>query len=384
MANVSCGLLIPQLATGALYGRILGEVLHSRLQDFAKLHPNVGWEWLDPGAFALMGAASFLSGTSRLPITSVVMIAEMTNDVNMCIVIMICVAISKFVGDLFTHPLYHSMLEIKCIPFLEPDLTVYDDEGRKVNLELFTAATVMQADVRIVRVKESVRLLANLLLDTNHGAFPVVSNDEGMERTYLGIISRLELTILLTKTENFDPKEIEQEDMDRLRISYPEYSSTKLKNAETANMVLNKYSNNMVYKNVFVNLQPYVNVSAPSVPHNFCLRRTYVMFTALGIRHLIVTDRLNQVVGIITRKDIMGFSVEAKVRDILCHRNKSFTSSPSRSPPGHHTKCHIGIGIQPSGAIVEEDGTEVGWGEDSHGSVEEDGENEVTQKEHKM
>jgi len=34
---------------------------------------NVVWDWVDPGAFALMGAASFLSGTSRLPITSVVM-----------------------------------------------------------------------------------------------------------------------------------------------------------------------------------------------------------------------------------------------------------------------------------------------------------------------
>jgi H+/Cl- antiporter ClcA len=36
-------------------------------------YENIGWDWVDPGAFALMGAASFLSGTSRLPITSVVM-----------------------------------------------------------------------------------------------------------------------------------------------------------------------------------------------------------------------------------------------------------------------------------------------------------------------
>jgi hypothetical protein len=33
---------------------------------------------------------------------------------------------------------------------------------------------------------------------------------------------RLELTILLTKTERFDSKEIAKDDMDRIRISYPE------------------------------------------------------------------------------------------------------------------------------------------------------------------
>lgn len=60
----------------------------------------------------------------------------------------------------------------------------------RVSLELFTSSTVMKSPVQFVGVKESVKFLANLLLDTNHGAFPVVNNDDGMEKTYLGIITR--------------------------------------------------------------------------------------------------------------------------------------------------------------------------------------------------
>ncbi len=60
----------------------------------------------------------------------------MSNDINMSLLVMVCVMMSKFVGDLFTHSLYHSLLEIKCIPYLEPDLTVYDNHGEKyVNQE---------------------------------------------------------------------------------------------------------------------------------------------------------------------------------------------------------------------------------------------------------
>jgi len=54
----------------------------------------------------------------------------MTNDINMSLLIMVCVMLSKFVGDLFTHSLYHSALEFKCIPYLESDLKVYH-EGKR-------------------------------------------------------------------------------------------------------------------------------------------------------------------------------------------------------------------------------------------------------------
>lgn len=54
----------------------------------------------------------------------------MTNDINMSLLVMIAVMISKFVGDLHTHSLVHSLLEFKCIPILEPELKIYHNNKR--------------------------------------------------------------------------------------------------------------------------------------------------------------------------------------------------------------------------------------------------------------
>lgn len=122
-------------AIGALYGRIVGKGLHDLLKNSADKDDPIQWDWLDPGIFSLLGAASFLSGTSRLPITSVVLLIEITNDINMAMLIMIVVMVSKFVGDLFTHPFYHSLLEFKCIPYLDAELKLYH-KGKRCSLIL--------------------------------------------------------------------------------------------------------------------------------------------------------------------------------------------------------------------------------------------------------
>ena len=63
--------------------------------------------------------------------------------------------------------------------------------------------------------------------------------------------------------------------------------------------------------------EPYVNQSAISIPSKFSLHRTYIIFRTLGLRHLTVVDDHNHVVGVITRKDLMGFSMEEKLSDII-------------------------------------------------------------------
>lgn len=56
-----------------------------------------------------------------------------------------------------------------------------------------------------------------------------------------------------------------------------------------------------------------MNRSAPRIEEEFSLHRTYIIFRTLGLRHLTVVDMVNRVVGIITRKDLMGFSLEEKL-----------------------------------------------------------------------
>ena len=44
--------------------------------------------WMDPGAIALIGAASFFAGVSRLTISLTVIMIEITNDVTMLLPVM--------------------------------------------------------------------------------------------------------------------------------------------------------------------------------------------------------------------------------------------------------------------------------------------------------
>lgn len=53
---------------------------------------------------------------------------EITNDISFLLPIMSAIMTSKWVGDYFTHPLYHALLEFKCIPFLDSEPVVYQQD----------------------------------------------------------------------------------------------------------------------------------------------------------------------------------------------------------------------------------------------------------------
>src|ERR1700733_7416581 len=59
---------------------------------------------------------------------------------------------------------------------------------------------------------------------------------------------------------------------------------------------------------------PYMSTSTFCVPSQFSLLRTYLLFRSMGARHLVVTDVHNQVLGIITKKDLMQFNIDEKVK----------------------------------------------------------------------
>ena len=55
---------------------------------------------------------------------------EITNDIQFLLPIMVAIMVAKWVGDFATHPLYHALLELKCIPFLDSEPVILH-EGSK-------------------------------------------------------------------------------------------------------------------------------------------------------------------------------------------------------------------------------------------------------------
>ena len=51
-----------------------------------------------------------------------------------CFIVFQAIMVAKLVGDQLTHPIYHALLEVKCIPILDEEPVVYtaDKDGKSV------------------------------------------------------------------------------------------------------------------------------------------------------------------------------------------------------------------------------------------------------------
>ncbi|KAE8720142.1 Chloride channel protein CLC-a [Hibiscus syriacus] len=103
---VPSGLFLPIILMGSGYGRLLGMLMGS--------HTN-----LDQGLYAVLGAASLMSGSMRMTVSLCVIFLELTNNLLLLPITMIVLLIAKTVGDSFNPSIYEIILELKGLPFLD-------------------------------------------------------------------------------------------------------------------------------------------------------------------------------------------------------------------------------------------------------------------------
>eukprot|EP00662_Eupelagonemidae_sp_cell21_P004140 gene4140-45739_t len=101
---------------------------------------------------------------------------------------MFCVMIARMVGDRITHPLYHALLEVRAIPFLDWDTHL-------PYLDVFCARDICASPVvtlsereplsRIVEVLPHTMVcgarIVEVLETTRHNAFPVIEDADKRE-----------------------------------------------------------------------------------------------------------------------------------------------------------------------------------------------------------
>lgn len=324
---ISSGLVVPMLLIGGLYGRMVGCLF----VDLFGIQQNKYWAWMDPGAFALLGSVSFFGGVTRLTMSLTVIMVEITNDIHQLLLIMITIMVAKWTGDFLSHPLYHALLEFKCIPFLGHEPMLIKNDGSVLNLDLFTAQDAMTKPVRTVNMFASVHSICKVLLGCTHCGFPVVKSlGEKLEMTFCGEITRLELRNLMTRPELFIRKTDFNTTVRMPHVSdimHPHFRVSKKSPHLATDELLQQYINEATYSDYFVNLSPYINDSGVSVPLHFSLHRAYILFRTMGLRHMTVVNHTNQVGGILTRKDLMGFAIEEKLERLLKHPHRKLSRS---------------------------------------------------------
>jgi CIC family chloride channel protein len=141
------GIFGPSLFLGAMLGGAIGSVAHHYLPGYTA----------SPGAYALVGMGALFAGIVRAPMTSVLMIFEMTRDYSVIVPLMIANLASFFISAHFQkQPIYEALAHQDGIHL--PNIKESLGTGRRtVALIMRSATEFLPAEMSVQQAVESVR-----------------------------------------------------------------------------------------------------------------------------------------------------------------------------------------------------------------------------------
>ncbi|MEH1774416.1 chloride channel protein [Nostoc sp.] len=164
------GLLVPTLGLGAALGYLVGATEHSLLGMSAAT------------TYAHVGMAAFFSAVSKVPITAVVIVFEMTTDFNLVLPLMIVSVVAYLVAEkIDPRSLYDLLLEWKGIHITKEPST----EGLLAQL---SAVDVMQRRVETLSSQMSTDEAVQAFSHSHHRNFPVLKKGK-----VVGIVTQKDL-----------------------------------------------------------------------------------------------------------------------------------------------------------------------------------------------
>ena len=179
----SGGIFAPSLFLGATLGGFLGTIVHN-------LFPSIT---STPGAYALVGMGAVAAGAMHAPITSILIIFELTNDYRIILPLMVTCIISVLISSKIRRDsIYTLKLSRKGINIFK---------GQETNvLRSLLVSKVMKSDYELVYADTPLPKLLDLTVNSSHPNFFVVDKKDKL----LGIISIFDLRKILYKAELLD------------------------------------------------------------------------------------------------------------------------------------------------------------------------------------
>ncbi|KAJ4367500.1 hypothetical protein N0V83_007083 [Neocucurbitaria cava] len=279
--KVPSGVIIPALDAGAFFGRLIGQLIPS----------------ISPGIFAMVGAAAFLAGVSRMTISLAVIMFELTGQLSYVVPHMLAILVAKWVADAISEEgVYDLAQTVLGHPFLDPDVAIQIVRKRKMCAEVLVPPqrTMQEITVlvpgtnkvaytllkeKLAKLKERGLMDAGLVLVQCHGdsSIPILQ----------GYISQSELEFGLTRLV---PATIPGQSDFQIRLLGHEVDDAPSPDA------------------LEVDLTPFVDRTPLSICAKAPLEYVVEMFSKLGLRYLCVTEEgTGRLVGVIIKKRLVGF-----------------------------------------------------------------------------
>ncbi|PNH42474.1 hypothetical protein VD0004_g4850 [Verticillium dahliae] len=276
--QLPAGIILPSMAIGALTGRAVGIIMeiwvknHPNFFAFGSCAPDI--PCITPATYAVVGAAATLAGVTRMTVSIVVIMFELTGALTYVLPMMVAVMISKWVGDAFSRRgIYESWIHFSEYPFLD------NSDAETAQIPDIPAAQVMTRIEDLVVLTATGHTIASLtaILDANpHRGFPVISDPR--EAILLGYISRAELSYNLRSSAQ-PPRSLPPE-TEAFFTHQP-----------------------MADPSATLDLRPWMDQTPITLPSRANLHLVVSYFQKLGLRYVLFADR-GVLQGLLTKKDV--------------------------------------------------------------------------------
>ncbi len=156
----SGGIFAPSIFMGAVLGGIFGQIVHA-------LFP---YTTASPGAYALVGMGAVVAGTTRAPITAMLIIFEMTANYRIILPLMFACIIGLVISDRLSRE------SIYTLKLIRRGVNIYG--GKELNvLKRLKVSQVMLSEIELVSPSAPLTELATRMIASSHSHFFVVGND---------------------------------------------------------------------------------------------------------------------------------------------------------------------------------------------------------------
>lgn len=179
----SGGIFAPSLFMGAMLGYFFGAMANQFFPDITA----------GPGAYALVAMGGLVAGTTRAPITAIIIVFELTYDYEIILPLMITSIVSLIVSS------YLSRESIYTLKLLLRGISI--KEGTETNvMESIFVKNVFNKDFTPIKVTDNFSKVVNTVLSGKGVEFPVVNKDNSI----VGIISMNNLKELLFEKDTLN------------------------------------------------------------------------------------------------------------------------------------------------------------------------------------
>ncbi|MFT7802102.1 H(+)/Cl(-) exchange transporter 5-like [Arapaima gigas] len=291
--KVPSGLFIPSMAVGAIAGRLLGVAM----EQLAYYHHDWvifrGWcspgaDCITPGLYAMVGAAACLGGVTRMTVSLVVIMFELTGGLEYIVPLMAATMTSKWVADAIGREgIYEAHIRLNGYPFLEAK-----DEFRHKTLAMDVMRPRRSDPPLSVLTQDSMTVedVEALIAETSYSGFPVVVSQESQR--LVGFVLRRDLTISIENARRRQDGIVSTS-----RVFFTEYTPPQAPSSPAP-----------------LKLRSVMDLSPFTVTDHTPMEIVVDIFRKLGLRQCLVTHN-GRLLGIITKKDILKHMAQMANRD---------------------------------------------------------------------